>query len=45
MNLPVLLISPLKNLLVLLLSLLMIMGRLEILVMLALFVPALWRRY
>ena len=29
----------------LLLSLLMIMGRLEILVMLALFIPALWRRY
>jgi trk system potassium uptake protein len=28
-----------------LLSLLMVMGRLEILVMLALFVPALWRRY
>jgi trk system potassium uptake protein TrkH len=29
----------------LLLSLLMIMGRLEILAMLALFIPALWRRY
>jgi Trk-type K+ transport system membrane component len=27
------------------LSLLMIMGRLEILAMLALFIPALWRRY